>query len=114
MTFKTMRSLAVVALVFNVAFAFVALLWLATRIGDFWSSQVLWPWWQDFDIVTSAFWGAVSAFTVVALWIALRKTRRGPELDSLQAREDEEIRDLEAEIQRVELQKRLRDLTKTP
>jgi hypothetical protein len=113
-TFKTLRWLAALVLVFNVAFTCVALLWLATAISAYSSAGFPWPWWRDFDVVASGCWGGVSAFTVVVLWLSLRKTRRGPELDALQAREGEELHDLEAEVQRAELQKRLRDLTRAP
>ena len=114
MTYKTLRRLSAVAIVFNVAFALVALLWLAVRLRAFLSTQAPWPWWQDFDIVASAAWAGVSAFTVTVLWTFLRKTRRGPEIEALQARQSQEVLDLELAVQRAELQRRLNDLTKSP
>jgi hypothetical protein len=110
-TFRTLRQLSVIAIVFNVAFAFTAASWLAWRISTFASVQPPWPWWRDFDIIASASSAAVSAFTLCVLWMFFRKTRRGPELEALQARGRQEIRDLEKEVQQAELRKRLRDLT---
>jgi hypothetical protein len=110
-TFKTLRRLSVVAIVFNVACAFTAVYWLAWRIPTFASAQPAWPWWQDYDIMASATAAAVSMFTLCVLWMFFRKTRQGPELEALKARGRQEIRDLETEVQKAELRKRLRDLT---
>ena len=110
MTFTTLRRMSLVAFVLNVALASVAAFWLAIRIRAFRSAPPPWSWWQDFDIMASASSGAASIFTLWALWLFFRKTRRGPELEAIQARGRQEIRDLETELRKAELQKRLRDL----
>jgi hypothetical protein len=112
MTFKSLRRLSLAAIVLNVAFVLVALLWLTIRLRTYLSEPPLWPWWQDFDIVASSSWAAASAYTFAVLWTYLRKTSRGPLLEALQDRQRQQVRDLELEVQRAELQKRLRDLTK--
>jgi hypothetical protein len=112
MTFKTLRRFSIVAVLFNLALALIALLRLAARVNAYVSAQVPWPLWQDFDLVASAIWAGGSAFTVAVLWASLRKTRRGPVLEALQARQRRKIQDLELAVQKAELQKRLNDLTK--
>ena len=110
MTFTTLRRMSLVAVVFNVALASVAAFWLAIRIRAFTSAPPPWSWWQDFDIMASASSGAASIFALCVLWMFFRKTRRGPELEAIQARGREEIRDLETEVRKAELQKRLHEL----
>jgi hypothetical protein len=112
MTFKALRRLSVVAIVFNVAFAFVALFWLTMRLRAYMSERPPWPLWQDFDIVAPTILGVVSMYTFAVMWTYLRKTRRGPEVEALAARGRQEVLDLETAVQRAELQKRLRDLTR--